>query len=71
MASVDPEITSLLNELKLKFTYRMKSPRCGEFPFSHIQTFHWKEIPIRPKLRINVKPDENKIEFPPFLLMHQ
>lgn len=49
----------------------MKSPRCGELPFSHIQTFHWKEIPIRPKLRINVKPDENKIEFPPFLLMHQ
>lgn len=45
----------------------MKSPKCGEFPFSHIQTFCWKEILVRPKLRINMKPDENKIEFYRFL----
>lgn len=41
----------------------MKNPKYGEIPFSHIQTFCWKEIPITPKPRINMKPDEYKIEF--------
>lgn len=41
----------------------MKSPKCGEFTFSHIQTFCGKEIPVRPKPRINIRPDEYKIAF--------